>query len=109
MNTKFDADSLLYSLILNVTATQYTCSFNSACHPHRLVQWSESSLFTQAHSSPPSLIARLHRCHPNHFHYINNGWTFSRQTLYILQKVELNSDYGNKIKDENLLLSTVNF
>ena len=28
-NTKFDADSLLYLLILNAMATQYTCSFNS--------------------------------------------------------------------------------
>ena len=28
LNAKFDADSLLYSDILNVTATQYTCSLN---------------------------------------------------------------------------------
>ena len=37
---KFDADSLLYSLILNMMATQYTCSFNDSFHPHWLVQWS---------------------------------------------------------------------
>ena len=29
-----DADLLLYSVILNTTATQYTCSLNSAYHPH---------------------------------------------------------------------------
>ena len=28
------------SVILNVTATQYTCSLNSIYHPHWLVQWS---------------------------------------------------------------------
>ena len=28
------------SVILNVTATQYTCSLNSISHPHWLVQWS---------------------------------------------------------------------
>ena len=36
----------------------------------------KSSLFTHAHSSPPSLAAGLHRCHANHSHYINNGWIF---------------------------------
>ena len=34
LNAKFDADSLLYLLILNVTATQYTCSLNSIYCPH---------------------------------------------------------------------------
>ena len=33
LNAKSDADSLLYSLILNVTATQYTCSLNSSTTP----------------------------------------------------------------------------
>ena len=28
------------SVILNVTATQYTCSLNGVYHPHWLVQWS---------------------------------------------------------------------
>ena len=40
------------------------------------------SLFTHAYSSPLSLAARWHQCHTNCSHYINNGWTFSRQTLY---------------------------
>ena len=34
LNTKFDADLLLYLVILNVTATQYTCSFNGVYCPH---------------------------------------------------------------------------
>ena len=41
------------------------------------------SLFMQMHSSPLSLAARLHGCHANDSHYVNNGWTFSGQTLYI--------------------------
>ena len=39
LNAKFDVDSLLYLLILNVTTTQYTCSLNGVYHPHWLVQW----------------------------------------------------------------------
>ena len=40
LNTKFDANSLLYSLvILNAMVTQYTCSFNSVCCPSWLVHW----------------------------------------------------------------------
>ena len=33
-------ESLLYWVILNVTATQYTCSLNSIYYSHWLVQWS---------------------------------------------------------------------
>ena len=40
LNEKFDADLLLYSVILNVMATHYTCSLNGIYHPHWLVQWS---------------------------------------------------------------------
>ena len=39
-NTKCDADCLLYSVILNVMATQYTCSLSGIYHPHWLVAWS---------------------------------------------------------------------
>ena len=39
----------------------------------------KSLLFTHAHSSP-LLAARLHRCCSNCSCYVNNGWTFSRQT-----------------------------
>ena len=34
LNAKFDADSLFYLLILNVMATQYTCSLSGIYHPH---------------------------------------------------------------------------
>ena len=40
VNGKSEADSLFYSIILNVTATQYTCSLDDIYHPHWLVQWS---------------------------------------------------------------------
>ena len=53
----------------------------------------KSSLFTQAHSSPVFFAARLHQCHANHSHYINNDWTLSRQisltlflSIYVSQK-----------------------
>ena len=72
-----------HSVLLNVMATQYTRSPNSVYRPHRLVQWSH-------HCS--------HTCIPVHTPWlpgytdvlftqtvlvnINNGWTFSGQTLY---------------------------
>ena len=66
------------SVIFNVSATQYTCLLNGVWLPP-LTSTVTSSLLTGVHSSPLSLAARLHRCHaPSH--YINNGWTFSRQT-----------------------------
>ena len=40
LNAKSEADSLLYSLILNAMATQYTCSLNGVYCTHWLVQWS---------------------------------------------------------------------
>ena len=76
------------SVILNVTATQYSCSLNSIYLPHWLVQWSHhcllQSIAVHAHSSPLSLAARLHRCHANHSCYINCGWTFSGQISYLI-------------------------
>ena len=57
----------------------------------------KSSLFTHAHCSPPCLAARLHRCCPNHSRYINNGWTFSRQTSYAVDTMEY---YAAIRKDE---------
>ena len=52
---------------------------------HPLWSTVKSSLFTHVHSSPLSLAARLHRCHTNHSHYTDNGWTFSGQTSYNCQ------------------------
>ena len=44
-----------HSVILNVTATQCTCSLSGIYHPQVKL-----SLFTHGHSSPFSLAARLH-------------------------------------------------
>ena len=84
LNAKFDSDLLLYSF------SHFECNSHIV---HMLTQWHllpsltstvKSSLFTNVHSSPFSLVARLCRCHTNHSHYINNGRAFSGQTsLYI--------------------------
>ena len=77
------ADLLLYLL------SHFECDSRIV---HMLTQWRlppplastvRSSLFMHVHSSPLSLAARLHWCRTNRFHYINNGWTFSGQTLYM--------------------------
>ena len=68
-----------HSVILNVMATQYTCSLSGVYCPHWLVTV-KLSLFTHAHSSPLSSAASLHGCCTNCSHYINNGWTFSGHT-----------------------------
>ena len=82
LNTKFDADLLLYSL------GHFECNGHTV---HLLTQWHllppltrrvKSSLLTHAHCSPVFLAARLHHCCANHSCYINNGWTFSGQTSY---------------------------
>ena len=83
LNAKSDADVLLYSLShFEVMATQYTHSLNGMYCPHWLVHW--SCYLSCAHSSPLSLAARLHWRHPNHSHYINNGWIFPGQTLFYI-------------------------
>ena len=52
LSAKFDADSLLYSVILNVMVTQYTWSLNGVYCCHWLVQWSLhcSSMHIPIHS-----------------------------------------------------------
>ena len=67
------------SVILNVVATQYTCSENGAYHPQWLVRW-HCHWFMHVHSSLLFLVARLHQCCANCSHYINNGSAFSRPT-----------------------------
>ena len=67
-----------HSVILNVTATQYTCLLSGTYRPHWLVQWSHHC----SHMSPLPLAARLHPCHANCSCSINNSWTFSGQTSY---------------------------
>ena len=79
LHAKFDVDSLLCSLILNVIATQYfVLTQGYLLHP--LTSTVKSPSFTHAYPSPLSFAARLHWCHTNCSHYINNVWTFSRQT-----------------------------
>ena len=80
LNAKFGADSLLYSL------SHFECNGHTVhmlSEQHLLLPVTstvKSSLFMHGHSSPLSLAARLHWCHINYSHCINNGWTFSRQT-----------------------------
>ena len=65
------------SVILNVMATQYTCSLNSKCHSHWLVQWSRHCSHMQIPVHSPWLPG-----------YINIAQTF----LIILSVVELYPD-----------------
>ena len=80
LNTKSDADSLLYLAILSVMATQYTCSLSGIYRPHWPVQWSRhcSRMCIPVHSP----------CLPGHTDVVqtilvidNKGWTSSGQTL----------------------------
>ena len=70
---KFDTDSSLYLL------SHFECDGHTV---HMLTQWFlpppltstvKSSLFTHAYSSPLSLTARLHWCHTNCSHCIENS------------------------------------
>ena len=88
LNTKFDADSLLYFL------SHFECNGLNATL-YMLTQWHlpppltstvKSSLFTHAHSSLLSLAARLHGCRAFCYHYITNGWTLSRPHFIQLVK-----------------------
>ena len=51
--------------------------------PPSLTSTVKSSLFTHVHSSPLSLSARLHGCHANCSHCVNNDWTFSKHLVYV--------------------------
>ena len=70
-----------HSVILNMVATQYTCSLNSIYYSHWLVQW--SCHCSHMHIPVHSLWLPGYMC--KHSCYINNGWTFSRQNIYISQ------------------------
>ena len=88
LNVKFDADYLLYLLSHFEWDCHTVHMFIQGHLPSPLTIIVKSSLFTHTHSSPLSWVARLHQCHANHSCYINNGWTFSRQTLYIFVKMQ---------------------
>ena len=98
LNIKFDADSLLYLLSHFECDGHTVYIFTQWCLPPQLTSTVKSSLFTHVHSSSLSLAARLHLCCcANHSRYINNGWTFPRQTsyiyLYILVQIYISFPY----------------
>ena len=71
------------SVILNVMATEYTCSLSSVYCPHWLVQWSChcSHMCIPVHSP---WLPGYTDVSANSSSYINKGWTFSRHTSYFL-------------------------
>ena len=69
------------SVILSVMTTQYTCSLNDVYRPHWLGQWSRHC--SQTHIPVPSPWLPGYIKNNKLFCYVNNGWTFSRQTLYV--------------------------
>ena len=92
-NTKSDADSLLYSLSLFECHSHIIHTITQGCLLSPLTSTVKSSLCMHEHPSPPSLAARLCQCCTHHSHYINNGWTFSRATLYIFSSHLLSPYY----------------
>ena len=60
LNTKFDADSLLYSLSHFECDSHKVHMLTQLCLPPPLTSTVKASLFTQVHSSPLSLASRLH-------------------------------------------------
>ena len=87
------------SVILNAMATQYTSMLTQRSLPLPPTSTVKSSLFTHVHPSPLSLAARLRQFHANRSHCINNGWTFSRQTLYILIIMERELHVYHSMRD----------
>ena len=82
LNTKFDADSLLYSLS-HFECDSHTVHMLTQRHlPPPLTSTVKSSLFMHGHSSPLYSAARLQRCCTNLSRYMNTGWIFSGQTSY---------------------------
>ena len=81
LNAKFDADPLLYSLS-HFECDGHTVHIFTQQHlPPPLTSTVKSSLFTHVHLSSLSFASRIHQCHTNCYHFINNGWNFSIQTL----------------------------
>ena len=80
LNTKLDADSLLYSLSHFECDGHTVHKLTQQCLLFPMTSTVKSSLLTHVHSSPLSLAARSHRCCANLSCYINSGWMFSRQT-----------------------------
>ena len=80
LNAKFYSDSL-FSLLSHFECNGHTVHMVNQWHLlPPLTSTVTLSLFTHVHSSPLSLAAMIHWCHANCSHYINNSWTFFRQT-----------------------------
>ena len=82
---------MLMQIFLFYSLSHFECDSHTV---HMLTQWHlpppltstvKLSLFMHAHSSPLSVVARLHCLRANHCHFINNGRTFSGQTSYIIK------------------------
>ena len=83
LKTKFNADSLFYS-VSHLECDDHTIHMlTQLCLPPPLTSTMKSPLFTHAHSSPLSLAAKLYQCCANSTCYINIGWTSSGQALFI--------------------------
>ena len=72
-----------HSIILNVMATQYTCSLNGVCCPHWLVQWSRHSSHTHITVHSPWLPGYSHLAQTILLILIMTMAGLSTQTLYI--------------------------
>ena len=89
LDEKFDADSLL-SLFSHFECDGHTVPMLTQwCLPPPLTS-AVKSLFSNVLSSPLPLAARLHRCCTHCSGYIDNGWTFSRET-FVQQEIWLPS------------------
>ena len=76
LNAKFDDSNPSLYLLSHFECNGHTVHMLTQQNlPPPLTSTVKSSLFTHAHSSPLSLVARSHQCCANHSHYINNGWT----------------------------------
>ena len=82
LNAKFDADLLLYSFGHCECDSHTVHMLTQQCLLPTLTSTMKLSSFTHAHSSPLSLVDRLHWCCANRSHYVNSGRTFSGQTSH---------------------------
>ena len=78
LNAKFDADLLLYLLS------------HLECHAHSMASTASTDkcsevVIVHARAFQSTLLGcQVHQGCTNHFPYINNGWTFSRQATYVV-------------------------
>ena len=112
LNTKSDADFLLYSL------SHFWMQWPHSTRAHSMASTTSAdstvklSLFIYAHSSPLSLAARLHWCSINHSHCINNGWTFPNRPRIeyysVLKRMDIPTPVTSWMNFEGTMLSEIN-